>query len=98
MIPETIEDLEKIEWAFIIYTSNINLYVLCGHYEGELHKYFNNEMYTISSIPGKFFTLDTNIIRELNTLCKKDLPFFDTIEEFIKYINRNKIIDNLIND
>jgi len=96
MIPETIEDLEKIEWSFV-YTLG-SLYILCGYYEGEIHHYFTNEMYLVSSVPGKYLTLANDLISELNNYWEKDLPFFDSVDLFVKYINRNKIINSIIND
>ena len=97
MIPETIEDLEKIEWCFIYYNIG-ELYVLNGYYEGEIHSYYTNEMYRISSIQNKHLLLDVKIITELNNYWEKDLPIFESVDDFVKYINRNKIINSIIND
>ena len=55
-------------------------------------------MYRISSIPNKHLLLDVKIITELNNYWEKDLPIFETVEDFVKYINRNKIINSIIND
>jgi hypothetical protein len=96
MIPETIEDLEKIEWCFIYHIGG--LYVLYGYYEGEIHSYYTNEMYRVSYIPYKHLLLDVKIITELNNYWEKDLPYFDSVADFVKYINRNKIINSIIND
>jgi hypothetical protein len=96
MIPETIEDLEKIEWCFIYHIGG--LYILHGYYEGEIHIFYTNEIYCISSIPNKYRTLDICLIKELNNYCQKDLPIFESVEDFVKYINRNKIINSIIND
>ena len=96
MIPETIEDLEKIEWSFV-YTLGSS-YILCGHYEGEIHHYFTSELYLVSSVSNKSLTLENNLIRELNNYWEKDLPFFDSVDLFVKYINRNKIINSILDD
>jgi hypothetical protein len=96
MIPKTIEDLEKIEWSFVYTLSNT--YILCGYYEGEIHYYFTNEMYLVSSVPGNYLALANNLIKELNNYWEKDLPFFDSVDLFVKYINRNKIINSILDD
>jgi hypothetical protein len=97
MIPETIEDLEKIEWSGYVEITKGSK-ILLGYYNGEVHMYYPNEMYTISSVPGKYLTLGHDIILELNNYWEKDLLFFESVQYFVKYTNRNKIINNIIYD
>lgn len=94
MIPETIKDLEKIEWGgYIEITKGAR--VLLGNYDDEIHMYYPNEMYIVSSIPEKYLTLPNDLIKELNNYMEKDFPIFEDRIFYVKYINRNKIINTI---
>ena len=106
MILGTKKEWEGIKWNKIKWSgftnsltkiNNINI-MLLGYYAKKTYIYYSTEIYIISQNKAIYFILTKEIIEELSCFLKKDLPTFDSIENFAIYNNRNNIINYIIND
>lgn len=96
MLLDSEENINKVDW-FISKKDGCIHGLYKEHILYDFHEEYNKNyrIYYIDSKNYNFSELNNNLIKIIK---QKKLTEYDSVNQYIKIYNRNKIINNLIND
>ena len=90
MLLDSKEDIDKIDW----FISKLDNSIYAYYRDFIIYTYYHDDMYIIE------YKKSTYILKDelFNYLKQKKLTKYNGVRQYIKIYNRNKIINNLLND